>query len=127
MIWENSVRATHHFLKEQDILSIRPSVLKCFLIAKLFVFKNDAGKINGFIGVVDNKIEMLFIDSDCRGKGIGKKLVAYAINNLNATKLDVNEQNPHAVGFYKHIGFKIVGRSESDNMGNPFPLLHMSL
>lgn len=127
VIWENSVRATHYFLKEQDILSIRPFVLKSFPAVKLFVFKNDKGNINGFIGVADNKIEMLFIDSDCRGKGIGKKLVTYAIDNLNATKLDVNEQNPQAVEFYKHVGFKIVGRSQLDNMGNPFPLLHMTL
>ena len=127
VIWENAVRATHHFLKEQDILSIKPLVLRSFSTVKLFVFKDDAGKISGFMGVADGKIEMLFIDSDCRGRGIGKKLAAYAINNLNATKLDVNEQNPQAVEFYKHIGFKIVGRSELDTMGNPFPLLHMRL
>lgn len=126
-IWENSVRTTHHFLKESDIQFIKPFVLKSFPVAKLFVFKNNSGKINGFIGVADNKIEMLFISPDCRRKGIGKKLAFYAIDNLTATKVDVNEQNPQAVEFYKHIGFKTIGRSKSDGMGNPFPILHMKL
>ncbi len=127
VIWEKSVRVTHNFLKESDIQFIKPFVLKSFPIVKLFVFKNESGKISGFVGLADNKIEMLFVDSDCRGKGIGKKLALYAIDNLDATKLDVNEQNHQAVEFYKHIGFKIEGRSELDRMGNPFPLLHMNL
>ena len=48
---------------------------------------------------------MLFIDNNHRGIGIGKKLITYAIDNLQVTKVDVNEQNNQAVGiFYKHIG-----------------------
>jgi putative acetyltransferase len=41
--------------------------------------------------------------------------------------VDVNEQNPQGVGFYRHMGFEQVGRSELDGQGNPFPLLHMRL
>jgi putative acetyltransferase len=37
----------------------------------------------------------------------------------------VNEQNPAACGFYEHLGFVVVGRSEVDGTGRPFPLLHM--
>ena len=35
---------------------------------------------------------MLFIDNNYRGIGIGKKLITYAIDNLQVTKVDVNEQ-----------------------------------
>ncbi|HJO94276.1 MAG TPA: GNAT family N-acetyltransferase [Victivallales bacterium] len=100
-VWENSVRATHHFLKEADIQSLKQFIPKYFKEVKLFVYKNDSEKIIGFLGIAKNKIEMLFIDSNVRGKGIGKKIANFAINNLNANKLDVNEQNPQAVGFYK--------------------------
>jgi putative acetyltransferase len=68
---------------------------------------------------------MLFIHPGYRGKGIGKRLLEYAVQHLNATELDVNEQNPQAIGFYKNMGFVIVGRSDLDGMGKPFPLLHM--
>jgi putative acetyltransferase len=44
---------------------------------------------------------------------------------LGATQLDVNEQNEQAVGFYRRLGFEVVGRSAEDGLGQPFPLLHM--
>ncbi|MEN0678671.1 GNAT family N-acetyltransferase, partial [Plesiomonas shigelloides] len=46
---------------------------------------------------------------------------------LGATKVEVNEQNPLAVGFYEHMGFKVISRSPVDDMGKPFPILHMTL
>jgi putative acetyltransferase len=79
------------------------------------------------MGVHDGKIEMLFVSDKCRGKGIGKSLVEYAINSLNIKYVDVNEQNIQGVGFYKHMGFDIFKRSELDEQGNPFPILHMKL
>ena len=41
--------------------------------------------------------------------------------------VDVNEQNPQALGFYRHLGFEQVGRSPLDGQGRPFPLLHLRL
>nr|WP_285010725.1 GNAT family N-acetyltransferase [Pedobacter sp. ELA7] len=43
-------------------------------------------------------MQMLFIHPRVRGRGIGRALVSYAIDALNATQVDVNEQNEHAVG-----------------------------
>jgi putative acetyltransferase len=40
--------------------------------------------------------------------------------------VNVNEQNAQAVGFYSRSGFVVVGRSELDDAGRPYPLLHMS-
>ena len=70
---------------------------------------------------------MLFVDNHCRGTGIGKKLINYAIANLQVTRVDVNEQNIQAVGFYKHIGFNVLRRSELDGEGKEYPILHMQL
>jgi putative acetyltransferase len=39
--------------------------------------------------------------------------------------MDVNEQNPKALGFYLKHGFKISGRSEVDGIGKPYPISHM--
>ena len=70
-------------------------------------------------------IEMLFVHPAWRGHGIGRQLLVYAIDVLGATTLDVNEQNEQALGFYLHMGLEVVGRSERDDFGKPYPLLHM--
>ncbi|MCP3703419.1 MAG: GNAT family N-acetyltransferase, partial [Alteromonas sp.] len=80
----------------------------------------------GFIGVADNNIEMLFVHPEHFGAGIGKAMVHYAQTHLAAAKVDVNEQNPNAIGFYEKMGFTRTGRSALDGQGNPFPLIHMS-
>nr|MCR4941821.1 GNAT family N-acetyltransferase [Campylobacter sp.] len=80
-----------------------------------------------FMGIAEQKLEMLFITDNERGKGIGKELLNYGIENYNVNELTVNEQNPNAKGFYEHIGFKVYKRSELDEQGNPYPILFMRL
>lgn len=127
-VWEASVRATHHFLSESDIQFFKPLVLsELSQIAHLDGVRNHQGNVIGFIGVVADKIEMLFIDPSWRRQGIGRQLIQHAVESLGATKVDVNEQNVQAVGFYQRMGFEIEGRSELDGMGKPFPLLHLRL
>ncbi len=112
-VWESSVRATHTFLKEEDIISIKPQVKEgVYYVSKLLCVRDEKGAIQAFMGVHQSKIEMLFVDSNSRGNGIGKKLINYAINVLNAKFVDVNEQNTQGVGFYKHMGFDTFKRSE---------------
>lgn len=126
-VWEASVRATHDFLKEEDILFYKPLILNEYLKAvDLFCIK-DNDTITGFMGLSESSIEMLFIHPAFRGSGIGKILLQFAINELKANKVDVNEQNDQALGFYLKMGFKVVNRSELDGMGKPYPILHMEL
>ncbi len=126
-VWEESVRATHDFLLESDIAVLRPAVREGVAsVEYLYCVKGGKGII-AFLGVADSKIEMLFVTAVERGKGIGKALVRYAVDNLYVNTVDVNEQNPQAVGFYRCLGFRVVGRSEQDAQGRPFPLLHMTL
>ncbi|WBX70107.1 GNAT family N-acetyltransferase [Tenacibaculum retecalamus] len=127
-VWESSVRATHNFLSEEDIAYFKPLILNTYLDAvELRCIRNNKKEIVGFLGVAEQNLEMLFISPKYRGKKIGKTLLNYAINNLNITKTDVNEQNEQAVGFYKYCGFETKGRSEFDSSGKPYPILHMEL
>lgn len=126
--WESSVRATHDFLSEEDIISIKPQVIEgAKYVSKLLCVRDNNGIIKAFMGIHDFKIEMLFVSNASRGHGVGKRLVEYAIEVLNVNYVDVNEQNPQALGFYEHMGFKIFKKSEFDEQGNPFPILHMKL
>ena len=127
-LWERSVRATHHFLKEEPIKYFRAQILNIYLDAvQLSCIRDAQGKIQGFMGVLDGKLEMLFVDPAAIGSGVGKVLLQHAVNNLGVTKVDVNEANLQALSFYRHMGFVEIGRSELDGSGKPFPLIHMEL
>ena len=127
-VWAASVRATHHFLSDDDIQSLKPLILSDYLdMVALACMKEAGGGIIGFLGVADEKIEMLFVDPDFHGNGVGRKLLRHAVDSMRAWKVDVNEQNEQAVDFYKHMGFEVVGRSPLDGQGKSFPLLHMEL
>lgn len=126
-VWEASVRATHHFLKEEDILFFKPLVYEYLGAVNLVCVRGEQGRIAGFLGTAEDKLEMLFIDPAYRGKGVGKTLLQYAVQTLGICKVDVNEQNEGAVGFYTHFGFEVVGRSELDGTGKPYPILSMEL
>lgn len=127
-VWEASVRATHHFLKEADIEYFKPLILNTYLDAvDLRCVRNGKEEIVGFSGVADGSLEMLFIHPAERGNGIGKALLEYSIKEQKVTKVDVNEDNEQAVGFYEKFGFKTYGRSELDSSGKPYPTLHMEL
>ena len=127
-LWEASVRATHHFLPEAEILALRPLILEHYFDAvTLHCARTEEGLIAGFSGVLEDKLEMLFVAPEARGYGVGRQLVEHAIGQCGATLVDVNEQNEQAVGFYLKMGFTVTGRSPLDGQGKPYPLLHMAL
>lgn len=125
-IWESAVSNTHDFLKDEDFLYYKKNLTTYFKYVDLYGYEENSILL-GFIGLAEDNLEMLFVDNECRGKGIGKKLAKYAITNLAITKVDVNEQNNQAVGFYEYIGFKTISRSEMDGEGKDYPILHMEL
>ena len=125
-IWESAVLSTHDFLKAEDFLYYKENLPTYFQYVNLLGFEQE-GVLIGFMGIAEGNLEMLFIDSKYRGTGVGKKLITYGIENLQVTKVDVNEQNPQAVGFYEHMGFRIDKRSDRDGEGKAYPVLHMRL
>lgn len=127
-VWERSVRATHLFLSDGEVRSIREYVPQALLgVAHLLVAKDEAGAPAAFMGVEDGALEMLFIDPEERGKGLGRRLLRLGIESYGVRRLAVNEQNPQAAGFYEHMGFEAFARSETDEQGNPYPILYMRL
>lgn len=127
-LWEGAVRSTHHFLAEADIGHLRPLVREQYLPSASLVGARDArGNWLAFLGVSGDELEALFVRTDVHGRGIGRMLAEHAIRELGVVRVDVNEQNPGAVAFYERMGFGVVGRSECDGMGLPFPILHMRL
>lgn len=96
-------------------------------VERLLVFNNDENIPVAFIGIDGRRIEMLFVDANHRGQGIGKLLTTYSIEHYDVNEVTVNEQNPQAIGFYEHLGFCTYKRTEFDEEGSPYPLLYMCL
>jgi putative acetyltransferase len=127
-VWEASVRATHQFLSAQDLTALIPLARQeLATITPLHCLRDADGLVVAFMAVVDRKIEALFVAPTHRGGGAGRRLVEYAISELGATAVDVNEQNLQAIEFYERLGFRTVARSPVDSNGLAFPILHMEL
>ena len=126
-VWENSVRATHFFLAEADMEDIKKYVPQALRdISHLIVAENGQGVPAAFMGIEGQKLEMLFISPEETGRGLGRKLLQYGMQNFAINTLGVNEQNPQAKGFYEHMGFQVYKRTDHDEQGNPYPVLYMS-
>ena len=145
-LWKRSVVATHHFLTPQAVDELYTAILREYLpgVEELWVAEYEPSSPEalgpnvpdpdtlrpvGFMGCNWPQIEMLFVEPDCFGLGIGKMFLDHArqramVEDATLT-LDVNEQNPAALAFYEHMGFVVTGRSPVDGQGRPYPLLHM--
>ena len=127
-VWEDSVKATHTFLSNEEIEKIKEYVPKALKnIKHLIIIKNNNSLPIAFMGIENQKLEMLFIKNSERKKGLGKKLLIYGIEKYNINELTVNEQNLNAKSFYEHMGFKTYKRTDLDEQGNPYPILYMKL
>lgn len=127
-LWERSVRSSHEFLSEDDIIGLRGDVrTKALPALELYIAVDDQGGTLGFMGMHGNNVEALFIDPPHAGKGVGRALLDHARAMHGTLKVDVNEQNPEALRFYEQYGFRRTGRSATDSDGRPFPLLHLEL
>ncbi len=125
-IWRRSVEATHYFLSGDDI-DWYESTVSGYLPAMRdlrVAAKQDHGPL-GFIAQDDGEIHMLFVDPEAHGRGIGTRLLDDVGQQFDVLRVDVNEANDSGRRFYESKGFEQLGRSEVDDEGRPFPLLHL--
>lgn len=127
-IWEDSVTATHTFLSRSEMNTIKKYVpLTLKRVSSLIVAESDDNFPIAFMKIEETKVEMLFVKSVERGKGVGSLLLNYGINNYHVSEATVNEQNPLVQAFYEHMGFKSYKRTELDEQENAYPLIYMRL
>ena len=99
-VWESSVRATHKFLSNEEILEIKK-----------------------YVPVAIKEVNHLIVEFAENNKSIAfMGIEKYGVNDLA-----VNEDNPNAKGFYEHMSFIVYERHELDDQGKPYPVLYMKL
>ena len=124
-LWRQSVAQTHTFLTGKDIDEIENYVPQALKEVEHLVVAQNNGDYLGFMGIEKHRLEMLFLLPQYIGQGVGRKLIEFGIEMYQINEVTVNEQNPKAIGFYEHLGFKTYKRTETDEQGRPFPLLYM--
>lgn len=127
-VWERSVKATHTFLSGGEVEAIKAYVPQALReVPRLVAGEDERGVPIGFLGADGQRLEMLFLLPEARGKGLGRALLQYGMDRYGLRELAVNEQNPQARGFYERMGFHVYRRTETDGQGEPYPLLYMRL
>lgn len=124
-IWRNAVDATHGFLSPEDRQAIDEMVCGFLPQVPLWLAVDANDYPQAFMLIDNGHMQALFVDSACRGTGIGAALVRHGLSLHPNMTTDVNEQNGQAVGFYEKIGFKRTGCSPLDDQGRPYPLIHL--
>lgn len=102
------------FLSSADVERIKGYVPQAILAVEHLVVAFENNTPIAFLGTNKGMLEMLFVDTDVRRRGIGSALLEYGVSELGIRELTVNEQNPAAVAFYEAHGFRTVDRLETD-------------
>ncbi|EUJ33554.1 putative acetyltransferase [Listeria floridensis FSL S10-1187] len=123
-IWDNSVSATHNFLKKEDKAALRQEIPHYFPMLTLFLWKWE-GELVGFTGHHEENLEMFFLKPEFQGQGLGKQILARLIEEEGIRFVDVNKQNTAAYKFYEKSGFRLVSESKTDGEGRDYPILHL--
>ena len=125
-IWRAAVDATHGFLSAQDRVEIDAIVAGFLPAVPLWLAVDDDDMPLGFMVFDCQRIEALFVDPACHGRGIGSRLIAHALRLSDGPVLvDANEQADNALPFYLARGFTVIGRSPRDSDGRPYPIIHL--
>lgn len=81
VIWEDSVRATHLFLSDAEVRKIKEYVPQALTgVSHLVIAEREAGCPVAFMGVEDQRLEMLFLAPEERGTGLGRQLLDYTVS-----------------------------------------------
>lgn len=80
------------------------------ILNAIYVF--DDGVIRGFFQINKTEICKIYVDTFFQNKGVGSKLLEYAIRKFQADNLWALEKNTRAISFYVKHGFHLTGEKK---------------
>ncbi len=113
-IWKKENIKAHYFISKEYWENNYEYVKKVLPDSEIYVYTNK-NKIEGFIGINNNYIEGIFIDTTSQNKGIGTALLNKVKRNKKRLTLNVYKKNKKAISFYKKNAFIIIEEKFDEN------------
>ena len=113
-IWQNENIKAHQFIPKEYWENNYNFVKEVLPNAEIYVYVIKE-KIVGFVGVNNNYVEGIFVDTNYQGDGIGTSLLNKVKENRDNLILSVYKKNVNAINFYKKNGFMIVCEKIDEN------------
>jgi putative acetyltransferase len=119
-IWLEASRIAHAFIGDQRRLDQQALIETRYLPgAESWVACVDDVPA-GFISLLDTLVGGIFVAPQWQRLGIGRRLIAHALNLRGELSLEVYTRNTGAMRFYASLGFEELSRRASDDEGLPF-------
>ena len=109
-IWKNENIKAHKFISKEYWKNNYNYVKEILPNAEIYVYVLKEN-IVGFIGINENYIEGIFIDTNNQWKGIGTSLLNKVKENRDNLTLSVYKKNINAINFYKKNDFIITSEN----------------
>ena len=113
-IWKNENIKTHKFIPKEYWEVNYNFVKESLPNAEIYVCIIKE-KIVGFVGLDNNYIEGIFVDTNNQCNGIGTSLLNKVKEIKNNLTLNVYKKNTNAISFYKKNGFVITSENIDNN------------
>jgi len=126
-IWFDASLVAHPFIGEQRLMEQRRLIKEKYLPDAETWVALRMGEPVGFISLLDTFIGGIFVAPNQQGQGIGRKLIAFAMDRKGQLSLEVYTRNAQAVRFYTALGFHEESRRPTDDEGLPFENAHLRL
>ena len=118
--WYSASKIAHPFLNEDFLTREREMIATVYLPSpesETWVYE-DAEKVVGFISILGNEIGGLFVHANHHRKGIGRKLMDFAVERTGSLTLEVCEENDIGRSFYEKYGFVKIGEVMDKEIGH---------
>ena len=109
-IWKNVNIEAHNFISKEYWENDYDYVRNILPKAEIYVYV-DNNEIIGFIGMNENYIEGIFVNTNSQHRGTGTALLNKVKENGKNLTLSVYQKNTNAINFYKKNDFKITSKS----------------
>lgn len=124
-IWLAASRVGHPFLGEAVLQEQLVKVRDLYIPMAENRVAEIAGRVEGFIGLLDDYVGGLFVDPRSHGRGIGRALIEDAASRHRRLTVAVYEANTGALAFYRRCGFIETARKPRDAESRPFPVVEL--
>ena len=109
-IWKNENIKAHKFISKEYWKNNYNYVKEILPNAEIYVYVLKENIVR-FIGINENYIEGIFIDTNNQSKGIGTSLLNKVKENRDNLTLSVYKKNINAINFYKKNDFIITSEN----------------